>query len=692
MTYFRLFVLLYLFTAPLIGICAEGNHQIDSIKRIIQRQSADKRIESMVDLGWQYYTIGHYHEARKHLFEAIRLAKKKKQTTTIARARHTLGIIELNQSNYQIALMYLRKVELVYLQGNDNTNLASVYNDLGVVYFRKGDYNQAVEYYKKALKMNQVIGNEAGVSANMTNIGGVYYIQGKMEQAIVYCFQSLQLERKLGNKKGEISSLTTIAITYEATKNKTKAVEYFTKACLLAESIKDQDGMAYGYLNFGDFYSNQHQATEALRCYQKSLYYFEELGDQSGVALSLSGLGKVASLEGHQPKALEYMLQSLRINESINNKEGILKTTNGIARIYLKTKNIQQAVLYGKQALSMAVSSNNIEEILAAHAILSEAYEALNQTSSSLYHYKRTVTINDSLSNLEMQKSIQETQAKYHTQLKEQENKKLVLNNQVQSLQLEKTNYFVTSLVIGLIVIVLFSYLLIKRNKLKHQREEITLEQQLLRTQMNPHFLFNALTAIESFIYKNEPREAGNYLSKFARLMRLILENSKQEYISLEKELQTLEYYFNLQQLRYDNSFAYSIEVDELIDQSLVQIPPMLAQPFIENAIEHGLIQQGHRMDKGEINIRFSRSDDALVFEISDNGVGFDATVATVNGEHVSMATEITLQRLKNLNRLKFRKIQWIRENKTDPHGTVIGASIVFTIPYILKSLKMTQH
>jgi sensor histidine kinase YesM len=206
------------------------------------------------------------------------------------------------------------------------------------------------------------------------------------------------------------------------------------------------------------------------------------------------------------------------------------------------------------------------------------------------------------------------------------------------------------------------------------------LEQQLLRSQMNPHFIFNSLIAIESFIYRNEPKEAGKYLSGFARLMRLILENSREEFVPLEREVQTLEHYLRLQKLRYDDAFDYAIHVEENIDSSIIEIPPMLAQPFIENAIEHGL----KGLDKkGHIRINFFLKNDDLVFEVLDNGVGFEKT-KTLQGKgngHRSLAIAITQDRLKNLNK-KNRNIKVMMEDIKDSANVVTGAKVTFVVPY----------
>jgi LytS/YehU family sensor histidine kinase len=211
----------------------------------------------------------------------------------------------------------------------------------------------------------------------------------------------------------------------------------------------------------------------------------------------------------------------------------------------------------------------------------------------------------------------------------------------------------------------------------------LELEQKLLRSQMNPHFIFNALGAIQSFIQKNEKDEATSYLSKFSRLIRLILENSRLNYVSLAKELKSLQDYLQLQQLLFDNKFDYNIDVDEKIDIENINIPPMLAQPFIENALKHGLANSDK---KGMLNISFKLKDNLILFDVVDNGVGLQKALELkpmVDGPHQSLATEITKERLNNMNKkIGGKKINIIVQELTGKMNEIIGTKVTFEIPF----------
>jgi len=216
----------------------------------------------------------------------------------------------------------------------------------------------------------------------------------------------------------------------------------------------------------------------------------------------------------------------------------------------------------------------------------------------------------------------------------------------------------------------------------KDKKKLIDLEQRMLLSQMNPHFVFNSLTAIQSYIFRNEPYMAGKYMASFAKLVRLILENSRVALIPIFKERDTLTYYLELQSLRFEGKFAYSIQIDNDIDLEHHAIPPMLAQPFIENAIEHGII---HMSDRGLINIRLNLKGQNFLLEFEDNVVGIDKSLQKSQkkrDDHQSLATRITKERLKNIRRSRGQIIKMeIIDLSSLPDSSKRGTLIRFEIP-----------
>ena len=213
-----------------------------------------------------------------------------------------------------------------------------------------------------------------------------------------------------------------------------------------------------------------------------------------------------------------------------------------------------------------------------------------------------------------------------------------------------------------------------------------SLRQKVLRSQMNPHFIFNSLNAIQSYVLKNDTKQAVKYLNSFAKLIRMILDGSRFDYISLRKEIDILEYYLQLQQLRFGDKFSWSLDVDNKIDLDSSLIPVMLAQPFIENAIEHGL-QQYEGI--GRVKISFVKYKETVVFKVSDNGIGREASRkmqenSMKNDE--SLSTNIFKERLFTLNKYSGQKITHDIIDLKDAEGIAKGTMVVINIPITYQS------
>lgn len=232
-------------------------------------------------------------------------------------------------------------------------------------------------------------------------------------------------------------------------------------------------------------------------------------------------------------------------------------------------------------------------------------------------------------------------------------------------------------LLLVLLILILFLFFKIK----KIQKDNILLRQQLLLSQLNPHFVFNSLSAIQSFMFRSEAHLGSKYLASFAKLTRLILENSRTQLCSIEQEINTITHYLELQQLRFDNKFSYRIVVDDILDKSMILIPPMLTQPFIENSIEHGFI---HMSEEGLLTVSFKASGPKhILIEIEDNGIGIELgkTQLMTNGEkYKSLATKITRERIEGIRKSMGLKVELniIDLSKENPqkHGTLVTMRI----------------
>ena len=240
-------------------------------------------------------------------------------------------------------------------------------------------------------------------------------------------------------------------------------------------------------------------------------------------------------------------------------------------------------------------------------------------------------------------------------------------------------------LLIGILAITLLYYLYKSRletvrTKSALQQKVKELEMQTLRAQMNPHFLYNSLNSIQNFIIKNHTKEAVSYLDRFSRLVRLILQNSRSRKVPIKDEVEALRHYLELESLRFKKRFSYTIIVDPSINQNDVEMPPMLIQPFVENAILHGLLK---KESGGELTIKIDKDGDRLICVIRDNGIGRAAAGANrkggLNGRK-SMGTSITKNRLDMLNEERGEKATMHIKDLVDAEGKACGTEVEIVI------------
>ena len=255
-------------------------------------------------------------------------------------------------------------------------------------------------------------------------------------------------------------------------------------------------------------------------------------------------------------------------------------------------------------------------------------------------------------------------------------------------------NYF--RILIVMLTIALIWFLLNKRiqinknnylNKLQNAQKIMELEQEALKAQMNPHFIFNCLNAIQHYIIEKDVLSANKFISSFAGLIRQALDNSGRKSITIEEEITFLKSYIEIESNRFEDKFIYEINVGNDIESSLLQIPPMLVQPFVENAINHGLL---HKKDgAGKLDIDFSLSEQMLKIIISDNGIGRIASKSFSDHEdltHVSKGISLTEMRISRLNFSETNKIKLTIKDKYDKNGSASGTNVELMIPLIFNN------
>ena len=434
---------------------------------------------------------------------------------------------------------------------------------------------------------------------------------------------------------------------------------------------------------------------KALFHIEKALQIFKDIKDKTGEAKALNSLGHIAFQNNNLEQSINYVKEAANIQLQVNNQEELSASYNNIGFILEQSDSLKTAKQYYQKAIDINKSTNRlnssplrnlgyvffmekqykqcdslylkalkIEEEAGRLALQKEIYGVLLESAISSENYKNSTkyitkkdSINDLLTNAENVVKIKLIKDQYNLINKEKE-----LSQEKNS---NTKNKVLFAILIGLLLfLVLYIFQRNKNSKLKLNQEKLILEQKVLQTQMNPHFIFNALTAIQKTIFDNDPIKSASYLSKFAKLIRQNFEFVSKKEIHLSEDLDALKNYIETQQLRFENKFDYAITVDKNIDASYIKIPPMLLQPFVENAIEHGLKP---KPEKGHLEITITKAKELLCFKIIDNGVGLSQNIKNTDREH---AIDIFKKRLQ-LRKLDENKLFSIQSNKNKP-GTIV--------------------
>ncbi|MEL6134677.1 MAG: histidine kinase, partial [Bacteroidota bacterium] len=266
--------------------------------------------------------------------------------------------------------------------------------------------------------------------------------------------------------------------------------------------------------------------------------------------------------------------------------------------------------------------------------------------------------------------------------LKEQELRETQIEIMTAKQDAQQRMLWILGLVLGLVSI--SAFLVIRSNRARRRANQL-LALKSLRSQMNPHFIFNSLNSINGFIATHDDRTANKYLSDFSRLMRTVLDHSQQDFVPLGTELEVLKLYMKLEHFRFGDKFDYELDIDPELNQEQVFIPPMLVQPYIENAIWHGL---RYKNEKGKLQVILAEAGSKIQIQIKDNGIGRkkSAELKTRNQKtHQSTGLKNTEQRVAIINDV-YKAYLSVHIEDVDPNQEDTGTCVTISMPLKIKT------
>ena len=528
--------------------------------------------------------------------------------------------------------------------------LAESYNFRAMAKSYQGLNSEAIYWFKQTLNINQLQNEPIPISNSLENIAQVYGDMGIYDSALTYQLQSLRI-REQSSYPRVFNNYTGIAIIYSQLNDIESQKKYLDKAkeFLAQSSSSDLENMTILHNLLGEYYNTQSVYDSALFHFGKVYEYSQKVGWKRAMAVGLGNMAKVYNAQGNPSKALQEHLKTLQISLEIEDASGITEQYSYISNSYLALNNLSKAKSYAILALQKAREHGFVLEERNALEQLAAIFEKIGQHSKALDYHKQFHTLNDSLQSIEKVNHIAELEKKFETEQKEHQIGLLSAENEIKNQRIKLGFTVITLLLVALFLGVM---LYIQRQRTA-KALEADLQQKLSRSQMNPHFVSNAMSSIQSFMYKNNAAEAAKYLGKFAHLNRAVLEHSLVDSITLEEEIEMLTSYLDFERMRHNNAFSFELCNADDLDTEMIYIPPLFIQPFVENAIKHGVKDMN---GDGEVAIRFTDCEKYLKVEIVDNGKGVDKQKVSKDKNHKSRSTEIVSKRLKLL-RSKYKDL-----------------------------------
>lgn len=568
------------------------------------------------------------------------------------------------------------------------------------------DSTRVTKAYKSTARLKKAVDNNdnKGVADSYVGIAGDYYNQGNYAKSEEFLVKARTIYKNLNDKKNLESVTRKIAQSQEKQNKITPAISNYSMAAEMSYSEKSKAVNTNDAARLSS--PSPEQRAEAIQDNIKLNLREKDKGD---LAENYSQLADVNIQQNNIPKAEEnlnnaYVLskkeapqQALEINQKLTNfyvenrnfekaieakkkvlKEDFVKENSQekvnqiqeLADIYIKKNDPEEAVVLLKNAYGIALEKGHTLEAQKSVKRLDSLYNISGNTNASVTLYRDFLgKLPDLVSkdrSLVDNKILEDTEQRISQLEKEKGLKDELIRKK------SVFNYSLIGVLILLTGLIIFIFRTLKKVQIKNKKIAL----QSLRREMNPHFIFNSLNSVNHFIATNNELEANQYLTKFSKLMRGVMENSAEDFIPFQQELDLLQNYLALEKTRFADKFDYEIEVDESLNMQSLKVPGMLIQPFLENAVWHGL---RYRSDKGFLKLSFEKEDQYLKITIEDNGIGIEESKKQKT-EHQKTregrGMKNTVERIRLLNELYKKDITCSIKDKEGSSGVLVHIKI----------------
>ncbi|WP_282048914.1 tetratricopeptide repeat protein [Maribacter aquivivus] len=589
-------------------------------------------------------------------------------------------------SNDSTALRYIenRATTNKYLLGE-----AYALNQLGNLYLDLSIYPKAIELYQSALEASVKADNIELRVNSLNMLSTVYRRTDAIKSALDSSQEALELAENVaepnnGIKRSITVSLNSIGGIYQMLEQYDLAIEKYERSMIIQKELDNKQGLATSHQNLGECYEYQGELEPALKNFRKALVYNEIIDSNRGKIICNYSIAHVYVHMGKIEEAISILENNLLKAISIGDQKIITTIYINLGWSLIRFGDYDAAETNLESGLSLATSNEFNAEIAEANKFLSELWIKRDDYQKGMRYFKESKKYEEHITNSLNLRYVNDMILRYESQKRANQLDRLAKENETVRLKLKKNRTMLIIIGIFLILLVGILYILYRQSQLNAEKKLLTLEQSMLRSQMNPHFLFNSLNSIKLYIINNEKKNAVHYLNKFSKLVRKILEASSQREISLADELETVALYMNIENIRFSNEINFNIHIKNNINTHNIKIPSLILQPFLENALWHGLSSKDGAKN---IDLEIKKGKNGFIeIIITDNGVGRDAAEKIKDSKVLkrkSVGIDITKERLANFSRdyENFFHVDII--DKFDDDTNPMGTQIVIYIPTI---------
>lgn len=558
-----------------------------------------------------------------------------------------------------------------------------IYNEIGTSKRNKSLYIIAEDFHEKALKAAEEAKDTLLIAFSLNNAGVDCRRQDKLQEGFDYHVKALTLAENINDVRNICVATNSIGNIQLTTEKYQDAINHFNRALELEEQSNNELGVAINLGNLGYAYQGLNKLDLAIQYYKRSLAMNEKMDRAIGMAICLNALGAAYKEKKDYPAAMEYLKKALEVNDKVEDKVHVAESYLSIGKLLGAEGKHEEARKNIQQSIDISTFWGFKSMLMEAYKALAADFKASGDFKKSLEATDKSLLYKDSILDEKSAMALAQMQTIYEVDRKDNHIRSLEHDKMVVALRTKRNVVITFFLAAFLLMAIVGGFFYIRHRNLKANKQTLQLELRSLRSQMNPHFIFNSLSSIHRYIWSNNQEEASDYLTKFSRLMRLILDNTQHTFVTLNKELESLRLYLDLESLRCNGIFEYRFLVDADIHDDEVLIPPMILQPYVENAIWHGLVHK-HPDEKGILDIEIVLKKRSLICTITDNGIGRKRAMEIKEKKgrlHNSVGMKVTEGRIDLIRKINNKEARVTITDLEDESGKATGTRVTIVLP-----------